>query len=159
MSTNHDKFLEALDDSRRAVFAVAEWVTRQGLDVLIPGETRADKFEDREAHSDKGDMFIKSKDKYLRAEVRHHREGKWTGVDDWPSRNVYGAIVGPVRNYSENIYAWFHVNADMTHFYQVRQDSKVSWSTHAVPDGQTGLPKDNYFAPLIHVSFRSIGGK
>jgi len=151
----HERFLGLLDSSRAAVLIVADWLCGKGMNVMLPYYSRSPDHQVRSQHRDGGDIMALNKDisKAYRIEVRHHQNESWTGPGDWPERNVYGAIVGPLHCHNDKTYAWFHLNKDMTHYYMVKPGSRAHWSTRAVMDKPSGEKKDNYFVPIEHVEF------
>lgn len=147
-----DPFIDALRNSRKAVLVIADLLMRNGCDIVMRAYQVRPDMSQIDDYSDSGDLFILRNKKLHRVEVRHQQRD-WTDKESFRNMSPHGACVGPVRNDSEKITRWFHVNKQMTNFYSVRPDSRPSWKIIPVRDGTTGMMKDNYFAPIEAVKF------
>jgi hypothetical protein len=75
---DHRKFLNHLDNSQGAVFAVAQMLNKRGYSVTFPSSSKAEKHSDWKKHADNGDLFINQ-----RVEVKQ-LSVEFSNMQNWP---------------------------------------------------------------------------
>lgn len=107
----HQKFLENLRASDRAVQRVAEWLESFGYEVMVNRLAEAPAHAQWQEYADRGDIVIRQ-----RIEVKQISRA-FTGPQDWPFGKKF--IVCAKHSYDRarpKPYAYFIVSADGCHF-------------------------------------------
>lgn len=146
------KFVRYLLASIDPQFAVAKWLHHQGVDVSIGGLKVQPEDDHTSNYSDGGDIITP---KGL-VDVKHLREVKFTNSHDFPYAQATAGFkpsIDKLIALDPGLYAAFFVNADMSHAYIVKTDTKPFWTYRPVKDAVTGMMKDSYFVDLMHCKF------
>ena len=70
MTENHKKFQEHLKESTKALFIVAHYFHHHGYTIRINGQKCSPTASNHEEYADDGDLFIQTKEKWVRIEVK-----------------------------------------------------------------------------------------
>lgn len=159
----HEQFKKDLVNSYPSVRAVKRWLVFCGYEVVMPGNTIADKHADWADHSDPGDLYVRKKPEiteWARVEVK--RIGpNFTCLSDWPFPNRF--IVEDVRRYdSKDPEPMFFIvcSHDLTHAAVVKTETAPLWRKEFLRDNNKNYDKKWYYT--IHptkVEFFELPGE
>lgn len=121
MTTNHEKFLEHLDQSQPAVWTVARWLQSLGYAVTVNPVRKAPTAEQWQDYVDQGDLEIRQ-----RVEVK--KLGfSFSGPHDWPYKNFIVCNKAAYDRATPKPYAYIHVSADGQVCAVVKTDTDKTW--------------------------------
>jgi hypothetical protein len=150
--TQHQRFLERLEQSSRAVFLVAQLQHAKGRTVEIPKLRFAPTAAENEDYVDGGDLVVV---------VRHRIEVKHLGVnftcaEDWPFIEVFVSNVAAVDRANGDVLAYVSVSADYRCAAIVAGNTRSNWYVVEARARNTGNVEKFYACPLSLVSFESL---
>ena len=158
MSEKHQEFLKRVDNSRPAVFKVAEYLHRSGYSVSIPAYKYAPTASEHMAYVDSGDIIIEGQ-KSGRIEVKHRLKEMFTCLADYPYRDrTIVASKKSIDRASPTPLAYIFVNSVMTHIGIIHCDTKPQWFVKSFKMPNTGNFEEVYLCPLKHVVFTKLKG-
>lgn len=154
----HSRFLKRLDDSREAVFIVAEWLHKKGFTVKIPGISYAKVAADHMQHVDDGDLFIKrSKDQdWMRVEVKQMR---FDFENKWPYPIFFVAGKKSIDRADPFPVAYVIVSKSLTHAGIVYGNTRHKWFEHKTIASNTGNVEMFYACENSNVKFVNLTEK
>ena len=142
-----DIFSRRFNNSRVAVFKVAEYISREkGLTVTIPAMELAPNVSNALDYVDQGDIICHTpsgKDYVIEVKRNTH---DFTSAEDYKYRSIIINEVGKAHRI--NAFAYFVVNQDHTHACIVKGDTMDQWETHDVFDKDLKTFAKTYFAPI-----------
>ncbi len=153
MTPQHAKFLDRLDASSSAVYAVASMYQRLGIPVMLPATHRAPSAEEAADYFDEGDLF-----------VLRRMEVKGLGINftcraDWPFREAFVSNVAAVDRAGDEVCAYISVSKDKRYCAIIPHSSRPHWYVVEKRVSNTGNIERNYACPLDHVQFRNLRAK
>lgn len=145
----HKKFLAILDQSREAVWTVAQWLSSRGYSVSIPAQRNAPTYEQRLQYSDNGDLFIEQRIEVKRLSVN------FTGRHDWPFGKDF--IVTSRSSYERAFpkpYCYVVLSNDKTHMGIAMCSDDDKWTVGVRKDSRFDDMEQEYvFCPIDLVKF------
>jgi hypothetical protein len=149
---NHERFLQHLADSQQAVLRVAEWLTRKGHTVRLPGVRRAPTTADWADFADHGDLLLER-----RLEVKH-LSAEFTCAADWPFPNVIVCARHAWQRACPKPSAILMLNRPMTHLGVVKRETFPQWWTSAIADKRYafGYTQEFFVCPVACVEFSAL---
>ena len=148
MSGQHDRFLQRLKASRRAVHAVAYWLGGKGYSITIDATRYTPTAAEAADYVDDGDIIV---DYFLRYEVKHRPTIHFTSRDDWPHPNVLVSNVAAVDRAGDTVEAYVTVSDDYRHAAIIPGSTRKHWFVKETDASNTGNRERNYACPLDHV--------
>jgi hypothetical protein len=153
--SQHQRFLQRLDNSRASIFLVAEWLHKRGYSVSIPAIRYAPKASEQLDYVDEGDIIIERDGVKSLVEVKHIQK-HFTCREDWPFPRVYMANLAASERFAGKTVSYFIVNNDMTHMGIIYNHTKEHWYPHKTNATNTGNVEIFMSCPPEHVEFRKI---
>jgi hypothetical protein len=156
MSDQHRHFLERLDASVPAVFAVGINQYAKGRSIYMPALRRAPSAADHLLFVDAGDLFVED-----HQWGRHRFEVKGTGYDfscrkDWPFKEAFVGSVDTI-NRTDELAAWYvTVSPDFRSVALVGRSTRPHWREVEKRMSNTGNVERKYACPLEHVVFQQL---
>ena len=157
MSEQHQEFLKRVDNSRPAVFKIAEYLHRSGYSVFIPAYKYAPTASEHMAYVDNGDIIIEGKNNG-RVEVKHMKKNMFTYHKDFPFKRAIVASKKSIDRASPTPLAYIFVNSVMTHIGIIHWNTKPHWFVENLLMPNTGNFEEMYLCPLEHVIFSKLKG-
>jgi len=149
--SQHQRFLERLVASERAVFVVAQMQHAKGRVVEIPKTSFAPTAAEAQHHVDGGDLFVVRRH---RIEVKHLGIN-FTGHADWPFREVFVSNVAAVDR-ATDVLAYVSVSHDFACAVIIPHETRPHWYVVETFVKNTGNMERNYACPLELVVFEAI---
>lgn len=110
MTKPYDSFIKSLDESRRAAWDVAEWLTGKGMNIKILPATTTESEADRFNHVDTGDLEI-----IQRIEVKVWPKIDFTSPESVPYKDVIVDEAYKIQKYAPGtLYGYFILNESKT---------------------------------------------
>jgi len=153
MSGQHDRFLERLKNSSRAVFVIAQMQHAKGHTVEIPKTRFAPTAAEADQYLDDGDLIVDGE----RIEIKH-RDIDFTSRADWPYRDMFVSNVAAVERAGDEVTAYMVVSKDYSHVATIPRSTKDYWYTVEVLAKNTGNVERNYSCPIDYVVFEPTAG-
>jgi hypothetical protein len=159
MTDNHAGFVKRLLASRHAMFVVAEWLSEKGFDVRLPAIKARRHDQKIEDFVDDGDIFI-SKDgsPERRVEVKNIRH-EFTGVDDYPYKNVIIANKASFDRGNDNLSCFIIIGKDLNNVIIVNEATMPHWEVLSVTPKNTGNLEHFYACDKTLLKFRRLRGE
>lgn len=151
MGEQHQRFLERLAASSRAVFVVARLQHERGRTVEIAPLRFAPTAADAKDYLDGGDLFVVRRN---RIEVKHLGVS-FTGRDDWPHPHVFVSNEAKVER-SPDVFAYVSVSKDLGCIAIIDHATRPDWYVVEGLVRNTGNIERNYACPLRLVTFETI---
>ena len=150
----HSRFLKRLDQSRPAVFKVAEWLHRRGFTVKVPCISYAKDASEHSKHVDDGDILIKKPDEddWMRVEVKQI-SSDFDSKETWPFSGMFVSNKKAVDRADPSPVSYITVSKSMTHGGIVYTKTKNKWSEANIIAKNTGNIETFYVCSLNLVKF------
>lgn len=148
---DYERFKEAVPQSWRAVFRLAEFLQSRGMTVQIPAMALCASFEDR--NGGYGDAFDLSV--LTHYEVKQHDFG-FTCAADYPYRNIIVDRKAKIDGLKVRVSAYWQLNKSMTHALVIRQSSRDKWFPETLRDSVKGFSYNAYMCPKECAEFYSL---
>ena len=151
---DHLKFLGHLDESEKAVWLVAQMLSKRGHKVSVPVTTKAETYGEWKDHADDGDLFIERP--ALRVEVKR-RGCDFTDAGDWPYPDFMVCAQHSWDRASPKPYLYIILSKSGTHAASVFGSSSSSWNVEKRTDSRyENVRQPLYFCPMDKVSFFKV---
>lgn len=153
MTEQHKKFLERLNGSVAALFAVAQYISDCGYDIMVPAIKYAPTADVHMDYVDAGDIMIRrDSDEWERIEVKG-KNTQFTGKHDFPFPDVFLSNKAAADRADPKPAAYFVVSKDLKTAIIVRDETREHWFEVKVKPKNTGNEEIFYTAPIDVVSF------
>jgi hypothetical protein len=152
MKHSHKVFLRGLEASKASVWLVARWLSEHDKIVVIPPTRKAPRHEDWKDYADSGDIWVISKRKWKRIEVKGLGYD-FTSAEDWPHRDFIVCAKHAWDRASIPASAFYYVNPAMTHMAMVNPSDREGWIVRDVTDGRHGVTQATYICSVAAVRF------
>jgi hypothetical protein len=152
MTTNHERFLEHLNESERGVEFVSDWLRGYGIEVSQGEITKAQQAKDWQEHVDSGDLFIKQ-----RVEVK--KLSYCFSTTHWPHGNKFLVCAKhSFDNASPRPHMYVYVSGDEQCMAVVKSDTRARWKTGEYSDRryEGNSTQTCYYASLDCVKFFAV---
>ena len=147
---NHKRFLNHLDKSTDAVFAVAKWLNSKGIPCTINPMQTPEDYEDKA--KDSGDIWIQQK-----VEVKKV-SASFTSGEDWPFKDFIICASHSFDDAFPKPYKYIILNNDMTYAGLVDvKTTKQKWYKESRTDSRyLDYTQEFYFCPIHLVEFTKL---
>ena len=129
------RFTEHLQESKKAVFLVAHYLHQHGYTIRINGQKCSPTASNHEEYADDGDLFIQTKEKWVRIEVKGLTT-EFTNSQDWPFKNF---MVCAKHSYDKTLpnppSCYYILNNTRTYAAIVKTNTFDHWFTRTVKCG------------------------
>lgn len=156
MEDNHKKFLEHLESSTEAVFIVALYLHKKGLDVEIKAVKKAKSHKDWRQYKDDGDIFVHKKGKSYRIEVKG-LSCDFTSDKDWKFKDFIVCAKHSYDNAEPEPFSYIMLNKNKTHLAIVKTESQHLWEVVKRKDSRyQNVTQEFYTCPLNSIEWIKI---
>jgi len=153
--TQHSKFLSRLNESRAAVFKVAEYLHKAGFTVTIPAIRFAPTAADHEKFVDEGDIIATKEDVKHRVEVKHIF-ADFENAESFPYKVAFISNVAAVDRANNSVTAYVIVNKKMTHIGIAWTSLKSKWEITETRAKNTNNLERNYACSPSLLDYREL---
>jgi hypothetical protein len=158
-SGQHAKFLQRLDNSRPAVFRVAEYLHRLGYALEIPAINYAPNAGAFIDYVDKGDIIITTQEGEKQIIEVKNPDKNFTDKQDWINFKLDTVFLGNKASVERQKIipeAYFIVSNNLTHAIIVHKNTRKHWNITEKKAKNTGNVEHFYECPLKYVIFRDL---
>lgn len=156
MDENHKKFLDHLDNSTEAVFIVALYLHKKGLDVKIKAVQKANSHKEWKQYKDDGDIFVYKNGKPYRIEVKG-LSCDFTSDKDWKFKDFIVCAKHSYDNAEPVPFSYMMLNKDKTHMAIVKTKTYPSWGVVKRKDSRyKDVTQEFYTCPINNVEWIKI---
>lgn len=157
MAKTYEKFVEDMEFSRDAVFAVAKWAHRSGYDVLIPAIVIRPPCADPENYVDDGDIHLTGKGERKKLNVKSSRKVTFSGPEDYPYKLIYVSSKKSADRMGDRISSYVIVSKDLKYACVInRVKTKQFWSVISSYDRDHDIREEVYACPIVQAQFYKL---
>jgi len=157
--SNYAGFVKRLEQSRPAMFRVAEWFHEKDYYIAIPPIKIAGPNDDPKYFFDGGDLFVtKEGEPRKRVEVKG-LSTKFTSAEDWPHKDPFVSNKNAVDRADGDVSAYICLSSTKNHIMIIPYSTREHWYVVKRTPKTTRKEEDFYCCPLQHVTFKDITRK
>jgi len=151
-------FFKRLNESRSAVFAVAEYLHSLGYTVTIPRIRYAPSMNQIAEYQDDGDiMAVTPSGGIYRIEAKGMRFN-FSGLENWPHKNCIVSNKAAVDRANPLPKAYFIVSKDLEYAAIIDRTTKPTWRPKELPTNNTNKIETFYLCPKEQLIWRKLKG-
>ncbi len=153
----YDAFVERLENSREAVFAVAMWLHRKGRTVTIPRTRVAPRYAKSEGYVDDGDIIAEDENGNVSViEVKGSQRFNFTDAESWPYPVVVISNASTVDRNRGKIAAYIVVSSDRKNMAIINTKDIDTWEKKDLWAHNTKKFESFYTCKPNSCTFRSL---
>jgi hypothetical protein len=147
-----DNYTKMLKQSSEAVWAVARYIHKNGVDVTVKATHIAPSMDQYKQYIDEGDIVIHRNNIQEIVEVKH-QSWKWTQHSDIPWDRIIVCARKSYDRHTTKPSAYFLVNQQLTHALVIPTTTQDQWETKVIRDKVKSWDQEMYMINPLTIEF------